>query len=334
MDGTHGDGIPTLGGDRASAGDEVPTGPFLAAAAGRIREWVRNGGPAEREHPEFDALIEGVYRRSCLGRIGPQEMAPLREAFGNAFSLETLQGYAYRKPHGYAGDFEIIERIYTGHVSPSERFAAWDRYFQAQAGPQAVRNRKAYFVELFRRLPRPGGRPLEVLNLACGPGNDMRELLGLPESGDLRIDCVDQDPMALTRAYRACRGFGDRIRFFQGNAVTFKPGRAYDIIWSAGLFDYFGDGLFRRVLRNLLPALRPGGRLVVGNFDPSNPSRAYMHLFDWPLRYRAAGDLRGLALACGAPPERVRVGQEPLGINLFLHVAAPGTPDGRLEPVT
>jgi extracellular factor (EF) 3-hydroxypalmitic acid methyl ester biosynthesis protein len=298
-------------------------GPFLEACTGRIRAWVETGGPQPGDYRALDSMLEGIYRLGLLGVFGPRELSAVLDAFDDAFSPETLQGFSLRKPHGYAGDFEIIERMYAGYICPSERLANWDRFYQAQPGPQAVRNRKAYFLDLFGRLPRPAGRPLEVLNIASGPGTDMRELFASPAGADIRFDCVEQDPAAIAHAFRACREAADRVRFFQGNALTYAPGQSYDVVWSAGLFDYFEDGLFRRLLRRLLAALRPGGRLVIGNFSPANPSRAYMYLFDWPLQYRSGADLRRLAESCGVAPDRIHIEQEPLGINLFLHILRP-----------
>ena len=306
-----------------SAGNATLGGPFLEACLGRIASWVEAGGPQPDEYRALDSMLEGIYRLGLLEVFGPPEMAAVVDAFGDAFSLDTMQGFSWRKPHGYAGDFEIIDRIYAGYISPSERLANWDRYYQAQPAPQAVRNRKAYFLDLCRRLPRPEGRPLEILNVASGPGTEMREALASATGADLRFDCVEQDPAAISHAFRACREFSDRIRFFQGSALTYAPGQTYDLVWAAGLFDYFEDGLFRRLLRRLLSDVRPGGRLVIGNFSPINPTRAYMYLFDWPLQYRSGADLRRLAETCGIPPERILIEQEPLGINLFLHILRP-----------
>jgi extracellular factor (EF) 3-hydroxypalmitic acid methyl ester biosynthesis protein len=309
--------MPTASG-RAALG-----GPFLEACTGRIRAWVEAGGPKPVDYRALDSMLEGIYRLGLLGVFGPGELSAVLESFDDAFSTETMQGFSFRKPHGYAGDFEIIERIYSGYICPSERLANWDRFYQAQPGPQAMRNRKAYFQDMFEWLPRPAGRPLEVFNVASGPGSDMRDLFASAPGSDIRFDCLEQDPAAIAHAFRACREYADRIRFFQGNTLNHTPAQAYDLVWSAGLFDYLEDGLFRRLLRRLLTAVRPGGRLVIGNSSPANPSRAYMYLMDWPLQYRTAADLRRLAESCGVAPERILIEQEPLGINMFLHILRP-----------
>ena len=63
------------------------------------------------------------------------------------------------------------------------------------------------------------------------------------------------------------------MSFVQRNALRFRPQRTYDLVWSAGLFDYFEDALFVTTLSRLLKATAADGELVVGNFSTQNPSR-------------------------------------------------------------
>jgi hypothetical protein len=41
---------------------------------------------------------------------------------------------------------------------------------------------------------------------------------------------------------------------------------------------------------------------------------------DWDVRYRSEEDLRRLGVLAGAAPGEARVGREPTGVNLFLHL--------------
>ena len=94
------------------------------------------------------------------------------------------------------------------------------------------------------------------------------------------------------------------------------------MVWAAGIFDYFTDRVFVTLLSRLVPAIDSGGELVLGNFAATNPGRAYMELFDWVLHHRSPDDLIGLAMECGVPRERITIGSEPEGVNLFLHIAS------------
>ena len=64
--------------------------------------------------------------------------------------------------------------------------------------------------------------------------------------------------------------------------------------------------------------LRPGGRLVLGNFHPANSSRARMdHMLDWPLAHRDEADLDRLYGASAFWRGATAIRYEPEGVNLF-----------------
>jgi len=76
-------------------------------------------------------------------------------------------------------------------------------------------------------------------------------------------------------------------------------------------------------MMRLLPAVAPGGELVIGNFSERDPSRAYMELVgDWNIHHRSAEHLSRLARDVGVSDDCFRVGSEPEGVDLFLHVAS------------
>jgi SAM-dependent methyltransferase len=235
-------------------------------------------------------------------------------------SPATLQGFVCARPHGYAGDFEIIDRIYQKHISADPRFAPWDAYFQSRSASQAVRNRKTYFHELLK-LHSSRCRPLRVLKLASGPGRSMFEWLTVHPDADVSFHCVELDPKAIAFARNLNQAFLNRITFQQQNVIRFRPPQQYDLIWAAGLFDYFDDRVFQMVLSSLIPAIAPGGELVIGNFSTANPSRCYMEFGGWNLYHRTPETLETLAINAGANGRKLSVGSEPEGVNLFLHVA-------------
>ncbi len=286
-----------------------------------IEQLVSNFGPAPDDYPQVDDWVSRVYNEATTGLLSQPELIELRDVFGDALSPSTMQGFALRKPHGYAGDFEIIDRIYQQHISPEPHLAAWDRYYHQHAAPRAVRNRKTYFHQL---LDRHSTRlqPLRVLNIASGPGRCMFEWLSAHPTAQTSFRCIEIDPKAIAYASRLNEPFLDRVNFTQMNALPFKPTEQFDVVWASGIFDYFADAVFQSLLRRLLLAVAPDGELVIGNFSDRNPSRPYMELIgDWHLHHRTAEALATLALGCGVPADTIRIGAEPDGVNLFLHIA-------------
>jgi SAM-dependent methyltransferase len=235
-------------------------------------------------------------------------------------TTNCIQGFGFLKPHGYAGDYEIIDRIYTGWVSDDLSLRKWDEYFHVQPAPRAVRNRKAYFHRVLDRLKlaRPIHR-VHVLNVGSGPARDVYEYLA--QSNKFRFECIDLDTRAIEFAKCLCRSYQDRVVFRRENVLRLCLDRQFDLIWSAGLFDYLADQMFLMVLRRLVPIIRPSGELVIGNFSKDNPSRYWMEAVgDWKLHHRTESELRALAHAAGVDDQRLSIGAEPEGVNLFLHI--------------
>ena len=281
---------------------------------------VTQGGPDESDYELFGAWLDEIGGLAEKGELSRDEITELQNRFGEASSPATLQGFSFLKPHGYAGDYEIIDKLYRRHINPEKHLANWDRYFHTLPAVNAVRNRKTYFHELLDRRVAHSSGALKVLNIASGPGRDIYEYLSIHHDENIQFHCVDHDPNAISYAGALCANYTGNVIFTHGNAVRFKPEPRYNLVWSAGLFDYFDDRLFVFVLKRLCSGLLPGGEAVIGNFSPCNPTRHYMRLMDWVLHYRDAGQLVDLAERCGIRREQISIGKEPEHINLFLHV--------------
>ena len=260
-------------------------------------EYIENGG----SRLELKKLINGI--------------------FGRNFLTNTIQGQALLKPYGYAGDFDIIDKIYTERISPIEEYSFWDKYFHCHSAPRAVRNRKAYFKNLLG--DRIGDSEFELLNIASGPGRDVKELYDMLDPDcKLQTTCVEMDERAINFAQFLNRYHLDKIKFIHKNIFKFRSDKEYHMIWSSGLFDYFDDKAFVIVLRKIKEWVISGGEIVIGNFNEDhNPSRSYMEIFgEWYLHHRTESQLIDLAVQSGFNRLQASVKREPRDVNLFLHI--------------
>ena len=289
-----------------------------------VEKIVENGGPEPWKWPSFNQWLREIGSKYREGILNKEQLSILRDSFGEALSPKTLQGFSLEKPHGYTGDFEIIDRMYTQHVTDHAHLKRWDEFFQSRASVQAVRNRKRYFQELLRSMEETHAdrTTLPVLDVASGPARDIHEYFSNNgHAAAVTFDCIDNDPSALEYASKLCAPHTDRITFEEVNALRYRTNTEYQLVWSAGLFDYLGDKGFKFLLERLVTFLRDDGELVVGNFSPRNPTRDYMEIVgDWHLYYRSESELIDLATECGIPEEDIRIGSESQGVNLFLHV--------------
>jgi SAM-dependent methyltransferase len=282
------------------------------------RHFARHGGPLDSEYPLFDSWLATTAERVRAGALVASDVHRFWRSLGEPYLSASLPGRTLTKPLGYPGDFALIDDIYRGTISDNAELVQWDRYLQAQAAPRAVRNRITYFARCVDQAALRSATT-EVLVLGCGPGRDMASYLESHPASRVRFLALDRDPRALRHSAALCRRHISSIEFEQIDVLKYAPSREFDLIWAAGLFDYFSDRLFARMLRRFLACVRPEGELVIGNFSTENPSRTYMELVgDWVLRYRSSQALAEIARRAGCA--RFRVDSEVEGINLFLHV--------------
>ncbi|MEM7200966.1 MAG: class I SAM-dependent methyltransferase [Planctomycetota bacterium] len=286
----------------------------------RLLQRLTACGPSPHEYGLVSATIAAlVGERTALSDL---ERGTIHGLLGDLVqSNATLLGHCLRKPYGYAGDFKIIDKIYTGHVAAEGRAARWDRYFHSLAAPIAVRNRKTYCKQLLRGLATRHDGVIRVLNLASGPARDLREFFDeQPQLAPrFQIDCVEADPAAIRYAQQLLGPHRAQVRFHTGNVVRHRPQGQYQLVWSAGLFDYFDDPTFVRVAGRFLRAITPGGELIIGNFHPRNPALPQMILQDWILHHRTEQELLALGRSAGVT-RRLAVEFEPENVNAFLRM--------------
>lgn len=304
------------------AEDQAPEGPFQE----RCRVVL----------DRFNTQLEDL-RRSIEGQAlaGPFWGYVFKEIFPY-FMRSRFAERAYYKPKGYAGDFLMMEMIYANTARGDGRLGRLvDHWCLNTAAARAVRGRRGLIAGLLAREAvafAARRRPLRILNLACGSCRELFDFLAA--DGDrtpVEALCVDADPEALEFTHQQINVFPHQavIRLMQADVLRWIIGREkhplgnLDFIYSVGLADYLEDHLLQTLARQAYAHLKPGGALVVGNFGPANPNRAFMdYLLQWKLIHRSAEHLQ--ALMAGTPfGAGIDIFSEPEGINLFLVARKP-----------
>ncbi len=273
---------------------------------------VKNGGPELRDYEEFTFIVN---------TLDPKHLHEFREVINPILNINTLAGRCYIKPFGYPGDFYLIDHIYSHHVNGDKKYRNWDICFQNQAGSRAVRNRKDYFLNQCRNLAFKKHGEKKVLILGSGPATDVNEFLNIYTGNDIRFDLVDFDQNAIDYSSNKNKKFEKLISYYKVNVLRFEPYKRYDLIWSAGLFDYFREKHFVYLVKKYINYMAEGGEFVIGNFSTENPSKNFMELVsDWYLNYRSREDLLRIAGEAGLLNGKVFIDAEALGVNLFLKI--------------
>lgn len=256
------------------------------------------------------------------------------EFFRNKLSdflyLSPFSDRSIKKPLGYAGDFDMMRFLYKNEIIGTSLFSKCvHRYYMLHPNAQAVRNRKEYIYGKINEMISSSykGTPLRILSVACGPAEEVSMIIEKDpdfNSSVVEIDLLDQDQEALQYAKKNIRAtmrkFGKDIKvnyLNKGikNVIQNGLDEKYDLIYSAGLFDYFSDPVALHAAKQLYAGLNDKGALVIGNFKENAPDRALMELvLDWQLIYRDVDKLKELYTQTGG---EVHVEAEDQTINLF-----------------
>jgi extracellular factor (EF) 3-hydroxypalmitic acid methyl ester biosynthesis protein len=296
-------------------------GKAMENDAAYIRDLVRRGGPCPDEYDKLSAWYVTVMTRYYAGEIADNHISSLREAFGESFTPRTMQGFVVTKPHGYHGDFEVIDRIYSKWLAEEEHLQKWDLWFHQLHAVRAVRNRKDYFHRLLADMSvQHLAGPVRVLDVGCGPCRDVAEFLATGSSNHFLFTCLDQDEGALDYAGILCADHLDGVDLQLSPILRFSSEQPFNLVWCGGVFDYLTDRVFTLTLRRLLRFVADDGQMVLGNFSPVNPTRPIMEFGGWRLFHRTESELVTLAIDAGIRKDDIFIGHEPEGVNLFLHI--------------
>jgi extracellular factor (EF) 3-hydroxypalmitic acid methyl ester biosynthesis protein len=278
--------------------------------------------------------IDGTVRNIPPGDA-PALIEYSRRNLHDFFMQAPAARRAFQKPFGYPGDYEVMRFLYELPFEGPTLFAkAMSLVTDEMAASRAVRQRKDLIKRWLKAHLQTRSVPLRVLGIAGGTAQELLELLSetprLP--APLEVVLFDQDKGALAYAYRRIQpltenreGPGVRILYLHESIKRLLKDRTlfdefgtFDLIYSAGLFDYLRLPTAVQLARDFYSRLAPGGQLLVSNMVPENPSRWYMeHHLDWFLLYRSRTELMELGQrACG--DARLRILEEETGVNPFL----------------
>ncbi len=261
----------------------------------------------------------------------------MKEEFGSRLQQELLPYLfltangerLYSKPRGYAGDFLSIEQIYGDTSGGFGRLGALlDRCVLDCPSGIAVRNRRGLLArEIRKTLTTQVNGPAQVTSLASGPAREFFDVfVELQNPKELVANLVDMDLQAL--AFVADKRDKLKLRrqmsLHNENLIYLALGRkslvlgAQDLVYSVGLIDYFDDEMVVNLLNWIHRALAPGGRVILGNFHPNNPTKAFMdHVLEWKLIHRTEEDMDRIFQKSSFERGPTAIYWEPSGINLF-----------------
>lgn len=248
--------------------------------------------------PELSALYDSLHQSD------ERERARALVQNSLAYELVSQDPYTTRarnKPRGFPGDARMLDYVYDGVGADAGISELGRAVLQATTrGPMGLSVLfrrsllRAHIDETVatRRTPR-------ILSVASG---HCREVQGsLVEAPDFLGEFVAIDQDALACEVVRQRHKANRVSVVEASVKSLVTGRVegigqFDLIYSAGLYDYLAEPFATRLTSALGQLLRSDGKLVIANFLPQCQGRGYIDWFmDWQLLFRDEASVARLA---------------------------------------
>lgn len=222
----------------------------------------------------------------------------------NFFLQEPLARRAFDKPRGYAGDpimldlqydFEKMDPPANGDKQPEVSELLYYEFNHISHANHANRERKRILARKIDETSERIASPY-ILSIACGHLREVLDSVAIKNKSIGKFIAIDQDEESLSVAAERIEGFGETIQASVVDIMRNKvPLPGFDFIYSLGVYDYLPDRLAKKLTNKLFQLLNPGGRLLIINYLPNNPTIAYMEaVMDWWLIYRDKKQMQDL----------------------------------------
>lgn len=294
------------------------------------RVLLKNPDDAPKFQEIFNLTVDRIYQdimdfeRENIEKF-ESDVYRLKKIFEKRYRRYFLYGeyikWCVEKPFGYSGDCKIIDDIYKNQVRTSGFDRLWDNWFQQLAASIAVRERKEDLKRIILNFVKEHrGEDIRIMNLASGPAREIKELIDTNSDNlfsRVIFDCYDFEIRAINYAKQLLNGVVN-INFFPKNAIRLalkkdikkEIPQGYNLIYSAGLFDYLDERVAVRLVNNLKKLLKQDGIMVISNFRDkySNSSSMWMEwIGEWYLVYRTEAEFEQIFLNGGFSSKNIQI---------------------------
>lgn len=229
------------------------------------------------------------------------------------FFLQSPFTYrCFKKPLGYAGDYEMVNMMMLDPFQGASLFAKLLNNAFLHTGPVvAHRNRITYLVatleDAVERCQKEGRRA-RILNLGCGPAQEIRDFIRkseLAKEADFELLDFSEETLryAEDQIELAIQESGNRpnlqmielsIQNFLkkvSRGESFEP-ESYDLVYCAGLFDYLQQKFCAKLVDSLGALVKSDGLVVVTNVTNENTIPFVMEdLLEWSIIHRNSQEM-------------------------------------------
>ncbi len=284
------------------------------------RDLVRARADSERTH-QLGLLFDGL--NGVRARVDPSTWRDLVGVIANhpvlgSIHEDPMTRRSFEKPRGYAGDAVLLDYIYRRRGAREASAVGRAGYSYAVGRPAAcaVRQRRDWLAFKIDRAADAvagaqassaggdGAAPIgaRVLSVASGHLREAESSAAVRSGALAELVALDADEESLAAVDAQQLPNVTTVHLSIGRLLArWKHLGEFDLIYSAGLYDYLEPELARKLTARLFAMLRPGGRLLFTNFLPTVGDAGYMEaLMGWSLIYRDLDELASVTASIPA----------------------------------
>lgn len=235
------------------------------------------------KYNEFRKIFDKITNQVEQNKHNDVEESRLKKLFKEKFYPFAVESNFLKRAHdwpkGYPGDHITLEYLYKGSNESESVFGQYlDLYGMSRELGIGVRERKDFLRQLIEKHIFKGNFQ-SVLNIGCGSCRELYDMGLKLNNFEGDITCVDFDADALdfskkTLASRSIKL--ENMDFKKMNVLQLKDTEfmknelgSFDLIYSAGLFDYIDDKGLDRIFKSLHSNLNNNG-VIIAPFKDAN----------------------------------------------------------------
>ncbi len=225
----------------------------------------------------------------------------LKHPIKDILMQDPLTARAFNRPRGYAGDAILLDMIYFPRKMDLSKISSLGRqlyhYTVRTSVCRTLMNRVKFVSTYIDKLAEqnPNARALSV---ACGHCREAEFSKAIQNNDLAELVALDNDKSCLEfirNEYSALRINGAHL-----SVADVIKGRAdigqFNLIYSAGLYDYLGKRIAQRLTVQLYNMLAPAGKLILINIAPDYDEIGYLESYmNWSMIGRGKQDMLEIA---------------------------------------
>jgi SAM-dependent methyltransferase len=289
----------------------------------------RNDAYHARVLQAFQASQDACREFEIENGDDPQMILDVQEGFRKEtdpwFSQSWIANRARTKPSGFAGDYEMLIKLYD-EATPARGLGGYlDLCILDLPLAQAVRGRMTAVREFISREVSLRSGEVRILDIACGPCREYRDWPALGDGRQVRVVAMDNDTRALAYLDSEVIPQLDEsvnlqpVRYnalrTRSAAATIRKFGTFDVIYSVGLCDYLSDAHLVGMLSAWRETLNDGGVLYIAFKDTERYDKTpYQWHLDWFFFQRTQQDVLDLYQAAGFNVDAIQTTRDGTGI--------------------